>query len=447
MSNEQNDGKLGLGAGVSILVGGMIGSAIFSLSGVTIYGAGPASILSWIIGAVVMLVFGLVCAELASRYPRSGGVYEFPARALSPAWGWLMCWGFINVTFCGVAFSAIYVGTYLSASFTNLSGTTWQVILALVSILFCFLLNALKISTAGKVNNILVIALAIACAIYVIVAFTSGKWVGANMVPFFTQGSAGSVGFLAMVPTAILGYGNICALAFMAQEVRNPNKTIPKAMFIGMACTVVIYGLIILATLGLVTSQFLAQNPGMTYIPMFAACFVSLTSTPWLAAVVSIAAVLALITTMLVSIAMTGQAMKSAAEDKILPAWFGKTAKNGEPVNAFAIISIISAIISLFPQYTMQIVNMGAFFSVIVNIVLLICIIPARKKAPLPEGGYKAPGGNALPIIVLIVLLVCNATTFLNGNLMIWIYTIAWYFVGYLIYKFSAGGKAGVAPK
>lgn len=445
MSKGTNDGKLGLGACVALLIGGMIGSAIFSLSGVTIYGAGPASILSWAIGALVMLVFGLVCAELASRYPKSGGVYEFPARTFGKVWGWLVCWGFINVSFCGIAFAAIYVGTYLSASFTFLGGTAWQVILALLTILFCFILNIFNISTTGKVNNIMVIGLAIACAIYVIVAFASGNWNGSYLTPFFTQGASGSVGFLAMVPTAILGYGNIVALAFMVTEIRNPNKTIPKAMYIGMGCTVLIYLLIILATLGLVTSEFLVANPGMTYIPMFAACFTVLHAYPWLAAVVSIAAVLALITTILVCVAMTGLSVKSAADDGILPAWFGKTSKRGQPVNAFAVLCIVSAVIAMFPQYTTTIVNLGAFFSVIVDIVLLICIIPARKKTTLPADGFKAPGGNILPIIVVAVLILCNVTTFITGSMWTWIFTFVWYFVGYLIYRASKGGKANKA--
>ena len=60
---------------------------------------------------------------------------------------------------------------------------------------------------------------------YVVIAFVSGAWDGSTLVPFFTQGSGGSTGFLAMVPTAMTGYGSIVAMAFMVSEVKNPNKT------------------------------------------------------------------------------------------------------------------------------------------------------------------------------------------------------------------------------
>ena len=70
MSNEK--GKLGLLSSTTILIGGMIGSAIFSLSGVTIMNAGPAAIISWIIAGIILIAYGLQTAELSTMYPQSG---------------------------------------------------------------------------------------------------------------------------------------------------------------------------------------------------------------------------------------------------------------------------------------------------------------------------------------------------------------------------------------
>ncbi len=69
--------KLGTFDSVHLLIGGMIGSAIFSLSGMTILSAGPAAIISWILGALILLAYGLQTAELASRYPQSEGSLLF----------------------------------------------------------------------------------------------------------------------------------------------------------------------------------------------------------------------------------------------------------------------------------------------------------------------------------------------------------------------------------
>ena len=122
-NNQSNQGgSIGLIACVTMIAGGMIGSAIFSLSGLTIFLAGPAAILSWIIAAVIMLIYGLVVAELSTIFPKSGGVFVFPSKALGKTektgklWGWISTWGYINANIVAIAFAAIYVATYLNVA-------------------------------------------------------------------------------------------------------------------------------------------------------------------------------------------------------------------------------------------------------------------------------------------------------------------------------------------
>lgn len=118
---NKDSGKLGLVACIAILTGGCIGSAIFSLSGMTMYYAGPAAIITWIVAAIILGCYGVQVAELSVRYPHSGGVYVFPAKSLGKFWGYLAAWGYIISNFIAVAFSAIYVahlsGCWLRGSF------------------------------------------------------------------------------------------------------------------------------------------------------------------------------------------------------------------------------------------------------------------------------------------------------------------------------------------
>lgn len=219
---------------MAMIAGGMIGSSIFSLSGLTMTAAGPAAIITWAIAAAIMLCYGLVCAELSTRFPKSGGVFVFPSKALGKTeeqgrlWGWISTWGYINANIVAIAFAAIYVGTYLSVGFPIFGKL--QIPLAIGSIILILVLNSMKFALAGKVNNLLVLGLALTMIAYVIIAFVSGAWDGSTLVPFFTQGSGGSTGFLAMVPTAMTGYGSIVAMAFMVSEVKNPNKNVPKSV-------------------------------------------------------------------------------------------------------------------------------------------------------------------------------------------------------------------------
>ena len=436
---------IGLVSCVTMIAGGMIGSAIFSLSGMTMYNAGASAIVSWAIAAVIMLIYGLVCAELSTIFPKSGGVFVFPSKALGKKprtgalWGWISTWGYINANIVAVAFAAIYVGTYLGAGFSLPGGM--QIPLALIAIALCLVLNLIKFSTAGKLNNILVGALLATMLIYVITAFTSSKWDSTHLTPFFTQGAGGATGFLASVPTAMVGYGSIVAIAFMVSEVRDPNTNVPRAVVIAMCIVALIYALIITATIGLVSAQFLAENPGMRFIPLYAACFTSLSNIVWLPKVVSIAAVLALITTMLVVLALTGRAIQAAAQSDLLPKPFAKSAKNGTPAFATIVVAVLAAIISCFPSLTSTIVSFGALFAAVTISINIVSLYVARKKNPYIPGNFRAPGGQILPAIAMLLILVCYIPDIISGGWMIWLYTIAWYIVGLLIFRFSKRGR------
>lgn len=438
-NNTQQGGSLTLFPAVTMIAGGMIGSAIFSLSGLTMWQAGPSAIITWIIAAIIMLCYGLVCAELATRFPKSGGVFVFPKKALGRnekqgrLFGWIAVWGYINANIVAVAFAAIYVGTYLSVGFPIFSGM--QVPLAVASVAVVFLMNAMKMSSLGKLNNVLVAGIVITMLIYIITAFISGAWDASTMVPFFSQGAGGSTGFISAVPTAMVGYGSIVSVSFMVQEIKNPNRTVPKAVLIAMALVCILYVGMVTATLGMVSAGFLSENPGMRYIPMFAAAFTKLAAYPWMTKVISISALLALITTMLVVMSLTARAIKAVSDDGLFPESFGKMSKNGVPIVATLIVAVISAIISLFPDFTQTLVNLGALFAIVVTVMANISLIAARKKYSLPEGAFKAPLGNFLPIFALATILICNLSDIFSGNIQVYAFTIGWYAIGLIYYK------------
>lgn len=440
MSEEKKQGgSLGLWTCVAMITGGMVGSAIFSLSGMTIFAAGPAAIVTWTIAAVVMLCYGLICAELSTRYPKSGGVFVFPSKVLGKTekegqlWGWISTWGYINANIVAIAFAAIYVGTYLSVGFPALAGK--QIPLAIIAILFILFLNSVKFSLAGKVNNLLVLGLIVAMAIYVGISFGSGAWDSSMLTPFFSQGAKGSTGFLRMVPTAMVGYGSIVAMAFMVSEVKDPNKNVPRSVLIAMGLVLLLYVGIVFATVGMISADFLKENPGMQFIPLYAAAFTKLAAYPWLSKVISVAAFLALLTTMLTVTSLTSRAIQASAEKGIMPKVFAKNNKAGVPFNASVLIAIPSIVIACFPQLTETIVGFAALFAAVTISINVVSLLKARQKAELPEGAFRAPGGNVLPIVALVLIVVCYIPDIINGGWKIWTYSIVWYIIGIIFYK------------
>lgn len=438
MSNNQN-GKLGLLDSTTILIGGMIGSAIFSLSGVTILNAGPASILSWIVAAAILFAYGLQTAELSTIYPHSGGIFVFPAKSLGSnekqgrLWGWISAWAYLFGCWAGAAFSAIYVSIYLGVGFPVFNN--YQVPLAIATVVICGLLNIVNIAVTGKANTVLTIGLAATMVIFVATALFSGQWDSGMFVPFFSQGAEGTWGFMGAIPVAMVAYGSIVAVSFMVGEIKDPTRTVPKAMTIAMLVVVALYVLVMVAVLGLVSSQFLQQNPGMAYIPLYAAAFTKLAAIPWLTKLISISAVLALITTILVVLALSARALQACAESGILPKFFAKNSeKTGVPVNAQIVATLLVAVISAFPNLTNLIVNLGALCNAVVVAIVCLTIVAARKKNPSVEGRFKAPGGNALPIITFVVIIAAYIPGILSGGWQLWAWTAGYYLVGMIIY-------------
>lgn len=438
-----NDGKLGLMECVNILIGGMIGSAIFSLSGLTMYAAGPAAILSWFIAGIIMMFYGMLVCELACRYPKSGGVYVFPRKAFGEKngklWAWLSCWGAILTNIVAIAFGAIYVGIYLGVAFPI--ANDYQVPLALLAIMISFIANIIKFSVAGKINNIVVCLLIATILIYVISALLNNNFETANFSPFFSQGINGNIAFLSAVPIAIIGYSSINAMAFVVAEVRKPETTVSKSIMIAISVVIVVYLLVIISTMGLITAKFLADNPVMRFIPLFAACFNKLHNLPWLSGIVSVSATIALLTTMLVCVTMNSRNIQAAAEDGNLPVIFAKNNVNGVPAFAAGITCLIAAIIACFPKMTNTIVNFGAVFNVFTIIITIAALIVARKNTD-QKLAFVAPGGRAMPAIVLIILVLCNISSIVSGGFNIWLYTIISFILGIAIYYFMKTHKS-----
>lgn len=425
--------KIGLFTCITIITGSMVGSAIFSLSGLTMYQAGPASILSWVIAAAIMLIYGLISAELAAIYPKSGGVYVFPAKALGPVWGWISAWGFIIANIVAISFSAIYFATYLNAGF-GLSPSL-QIPIAIVSIILVLILNCINFSTTGNLNSILVSAMVVCILVYCFAGVFSGLWDPSQFTPFFTQGADGTAGFIHAIPTAMIGYGAIVSVSFMVSEVRNPEKNVPLAVIISMVIVAAMYVFIIVATQGLISTSYLAAHPDMRYIPLYAVCFLKLSRLfPWMPKVISLAAVFALFTTMLVVLALTARAIQAASEDGILPKFLGKTNKNQVPAIATVIISVISGIISCFPSFIEFILGLGALFSAVTIAITIISLYAARKKEKTAKTGIRIYGTKLLPAIALVLIVGSYIPDIIRGSWQIWVFSAASYAIGFIIY-------------
>ncbi|MDR1764766.1 MAG: APC family permease [Lachnospiraceae bacterium] len=460
---ENQGNKIGLLDTTTILVGGMIGSAIFSLSGVTLGNAGPAAILSWVVAGLILLAYGLICAELCSAYPNSGGVFMFPAKTFAKGgkegklFGWITAWAYLFGCVGGMVFSASYVATYMGIAIPafQIPGDPYMsplpavaITIGVLTVLICGILNVFQIGTTGKVNTVLTILLAATMIIFVITAFVARTpdgavaFNGGNFSPFFA-GNQGGTGFFTAIPVAMLAYGSIVAAAFMVGEIKDPNKTIPTAMGIAMAITIGLYVLVMIATVGLISIDTLNATH-MTYTPQFGAAWMTLGHITWLPKLVAFAAVLGLLTTALVLVILAARTLQAAALSGVIPKRFAETNKNGIPLFATIVVTVIGVIFVAFPTLTPFIINFGGLSNALVVAILCYTVLEVRKQGK--NTAFKAPGGSFLPILVMVILVVCYLIGIygdvVGGTydvIQLIVITIVYYIIGLGIY--FLGGK------
>lgn len=442
------DRKIGLLSCIALVIGASVGSAIFSLSGLTVYLAGASSVLSWIIAAIVFSLYGMLVAELAVRYPRSGGTYVFPKMAIG-GWrgsvsGFVCAWGFVVSNIVAIGFTAMYIGRYLLAGIYSLTslpaadiisngGPLSAPISAAVVVAVCIML--LKGGKGSQIiQNTLVFILLATIAVFCGMAFCGGHFSTDNFNGFFSRGVMGKSGFLTSVPIALVAYGGAIAVPFLASEIRRPERNIHRSLLLGLLAVALIYVALVLAILGNLPIDVLKENASLRLLPLFASVTDgSLSSCGWLVPVLSLSGLIALLTTVIALLRVNSKAVQAMAEESCLPAVFARENKSGASWVSLILMSAISAVMCFFPEITSRLILMGAVLNVVSMTVTVISLIIARRKNR-EYSGYRAPFGTLLPYVVIAVFWICYLPDLLAGTREVWLFSAVVYAAGLLVW-------------
>lgn len=159
--------------------------------------------------------------------------------------------------------------------------------------------------------------------------------------------------------------------------------------------------------------------------------------------VISIASVLALLTTMNIIVSLNARAIKAAADDRILPKVLGKLSKNGQPVVAAIVTVVFAMAISFYPNYVNEIVNYGILFNILTIIIVVVSLLVARKRFKSKNVGYRLKGGKFFPILFLVIIVLCNISNIITSDLLtVVIYTVVFMIIGIGIFAFSSGSRS-----
>ncbi|NIV15456.1 MAG: amino acid permease, partial [Aliifodinibius sp.] len=259
---------LGLFDATMIGIGAMIGAGIFVLTGIAAGEAGPASIVAFALNGMVTLLTAFAYAELASAIPRAGGGYSFVRMAYPGALGFIAGWmlWFAYTVACSL-YALGFAGYFWEFFLKYLPGVTdgihglmsEHLAILLVTLLvgmFFIALNARGADVTGKAENALTLAKLMVLGIFIFYGirriFDMPEQAVSNFEPFLPTGLGGVLVAMGLTFIAFEGYDLI---ATVAEEIKEPEKNIPRATFISLGVTVVIYLLILFVALGAISAH------------------------------------------------------------------------------------------------------------------------------------------------------------------------------------------------
>ncbi len=267
---------IGLGGAMLIVIGNVIGSAIFLTSGI-ILGAlqsVPALLAVWLAGGVLAVAGGLTYAEMGAMFPRTGGLNVFLEEAYGKVWGFLFGWAALLVMLTG-ATAAVAVGfaEYLSY-FVPALGTTrviatagpWTIsaggVVAAVSILATGWLNVIGVSWANRVQGLLTIIKVAGLASIPLLALALHP-ADLQMVPVLPPVERPLAAFGVAMIAVVFAFDGWYYLAFSSGEVRDAARVVPRALILGTAALTAIY---LLVNIGYVLALTVPEMAGETRV-------------------------------------------------------------------------------------------------------------------------------------------------------------------------------------
>jgi APA family basic amino acid/polyamine antiporter len=294
--------RLGLTDAVALGLGSMLGAGVFATFGPAAAAAGAGLLIALGIAALVAYCNGIASAQLAARYPESGGTYRYGRYRLGPVWGFLAGWGFVIGKTASCAAMAMTFGAYTWPAHPTPPAIAAVVILTSV--------NYLGITKTTRLTRLLVGLTLLALAAVVVAALGGGHADPANLTGWASGGLAGIIQAAALLFFAFAGYARIATLG---EEVREPARTIPLAIPGALGIAVAIYALVGLAALAAVGPAALAASSA----PLAAATQSGALS--WLTPVVRIGGAVASAGVLLSLLAGVGRTVLAMARDHELP--------------------------------------------------------------------------------------------------------------------------------
>lgn len=375
---------------------------------------GIQSIFYYLFAAIVFLIpFSMVCAELASTYTHSGGLYRWVSEAFGPKWGWsamylewqtLVIWFPAVLMFAAVSLAYIFWPEAFDARLASNKLYTLIVVLGVYWICNFIAFRGMKsskiLSTLGGLFGTIVPG-----AILIILGvayFCMGKPIMLTHESFFPDFT--KIGTIVLAASIFLFYGGMEMNAVHVQSMKNPAKQFPRAMFLAVAVIVLLFVFATLAIgfvvpakdINLLASLLVAYNDLWASIGL-----------PWLGNVMAFLITFGVIGQVSVIIAGPSTGLVAVGESGYLPRGLQRTNKRGvnKPILYVQAIfvSILALVLVVLPSVESAYQIMSQMATVIYLILVLMiyfAFIRLRRTQPLKKRGFRVPGGKFGEVVI-----------------------------------------------
>ena len=393
MENKQLQKNLGIAAALSTVVGMVIGGGVFfkPQAVYTLTGGAPGlGILAWIIAGIMTITAGLTAAEVSAAIPKTGGMMVYIEEIYGKKLGFLTGW-MQTVLFFPATAAAIAVMFGQQAAIL-LNNPSLVMPMSIGVILLVGILNTFGSKTSGTIQTVSTVCKLIPLVLIIVFGFIKGSGDNPVMSPLVAEGIS-PMGIIGQLLVAILfAYDGWINVGAIAGEMKNPGKDLPKAIIGGLSIVMAINVVINLAYLWVLPASELAQYASPASIvaeKIFGPVGGKLINVGILVSVFGC----------LNGYLLTGPRIPyTLANQKVLPAMFGKLNKHGVPANATLFMAVLSVIYALSGQFNLlsdlSMFAIWAFYTL-----TFIGVIKLRKTQPDLERPYKVPFYPVIPII------------------------------------------------
>ena len=389
--------SLGLLGVYAIATGATLSAGFFLLPGLAFAEAGPGMVLSYMIAVIPLIPATFSIVELATAMPRAGGVYYFTDRAMGPLIGTIGGLGTWLATVLKIAFALVGMGAYIVLfAGDDVPMTTVAVVIAL-------LLGALNLFSATKTTGVQVILVS---GLLGALVYFMGAGATAIDVERFRGMFTGD--WNAVISTAgmvYISYVGVTKVASLSEEVENPERVLPKAVFLSLATAVTVYLGGTLVLVGTLEPEALASS--LTPVADAALSFGG--KIGWV--VIVVAALMAFTSVANAGMLSASRYPLAMSRDEILPSYFQKLNARGIPYWS-VIVTVLTVVLILICFDAAKIAKLASAFQLLMfGFVCFAVIVMRESKIESYDPGYRSPGypymqicGMIAPIILIVLM-------------------------------------------